>query len=107
MNDVTKKVVDMQVLIRSGVDCEFYDTDGDLVAYGEIFSIDDDGKFISEFGESWTICKPRTEWWQSSQNINIPIYKLDEAGFLCRVGINGHSILVEGIKDDYLWPWAV
>ena len=101
------KVVDMSILIRSGIDCEFYDADGDLCAYGELFSIDDDGKFISEFGESWSICVPRTEWWQSSLNINIAIYELANAGFEYRLGINGQCVLFEGAKDDYVFPWVV
>jgi hypothetical protein len=120
----TKKVIDLSVLIESGIDCEFSD-DGIESRIGKLLSIKEDGTFISE-DWVWSSCRPRMNHIHAWQGGDCPLPEGFEVKVWLRGGlveervsvaelqwshpitdINSGIIYFEvlGLADGYVMPW--
>jgi len=117
------KPVDMSVLVNSGIDCLFSMRVGfdNSPVMCHLKCISPNG-FTSEDDLLWNYCKPRMNYWFSTENFkNVKglMGKLEEAGFELEVMYKTIYIMgsdyitaitaftIKGLQDGYCWPWEV
>lgn len=132
-----KKAVDLSVLIRSGIDCEFNGAEGGWLRLGEIHEITDSiCAYTDNSGNSWMRCRPRMNHWHSWQGGECPLPEGVKVAVITRgdepiqsfngvafsdVEVNelywsrekkwrdGDIIAfkVTGLAGGYCWPWEL
>lgn len=130
-----KKVVDLSVLIGSGIDCDFgmISNDGSIsqcmIAPLVGINLKARCKYEAMFGDSYEVCRPRMDHWHSWQGGECPLPEGFKVVFVFRNGTDSallsnsvvheweydeqphnHDIIafrVIGLADDYCYPWEV
>jgi len=121
----TKKVIDLSVLIESGIDCEFSNSDRfDLAIRRSLVGILRNGNLECEMGTIWKYCRPRMNHTHAWQGGECPLPE----GLLMAFWFRGDSYMITtnymimswtnegeasgiiafevlGLADGYVMPW--
>lgn len=99
-----KKVVDLSVLLASGIDCEFVDDKTDSTWFvGKLKRILSDSRkhiYEKDSGASWKYCRPRMNHWHSWQGGQCPLPE----GFEVEVLFQDGSRCV-GVTTRFRWAY--
>ena len=125
-----KKVIDLSVLIESGIDCEFSDDDRfDLAMKCSLVEALRNGNFECELGTLWNYCRPRMNHkhaWQGGacplpEGFRVKVWWRDGSESTKSIasgnglywGNNNHGSdiiyfeVLEKLADGYVMPWEV
>ena len=117
----TKKVIDLSVLIESGIDCEF-SLDGETWCVDILAIVLNNGRYSGVEYSEWNYCQPRMNHIHAWPEGECPLPE----GFEVKVwfrsgghtvvttrsgnywGINGDTMCFEvlGLADGYVMPWG-
>ena len=106
------KPVDMDLLIKSSIDCEFKDSEDDAWAIGKLTAMGESEvgnqlywKQQDNSGCWYYQCRPRLNTWLSIKECPLANVqaRLINAGF--SVYRSGDSIFIEGTHSAYYYPW--
>ncbi len=108
------KPVDMEVFVKSGIDCIFTDESESHNHIEHLISINFDREYVSAQDLEWDRCRPRMHYWFSCINFKNPItlvQELTDAGFdietrFTKEGGLQHFKITE-LLDGYCRPWEV
>lgn len=114
------KPVDLSVLIKSGVDCEFWDSGQEFHVIGKMIEVETDTtyKYVDVDSTNYMHCRPRMNHIHAialaeyEETIPVVVRDLEKAGFKFNykvVNWTDRILLIEftGLADGYCWPWEV
>lgn len=102
------KIIPMEILINSGIDCEFWDDRGQDKRIGQLMELaDDEWGFVDRNANSFRNCRPRMSHWMSwdacAYKINKHFTKWLDEYFEWGEGVNGFFITC--VKEGYRFAW--
>lgn len=96
-----KKVIDLSVLVGSGVDCEFWDEEGEVLIGALTHSFDGSGPYQCDKRLWFPHCQPRMNHWHSWQGGECPLPE----GFVVEAYTRTGRLLPEAEATTLRWRW--